>query len=216
MNAAAVDGTLAALADPTRRGVVDLLRRRPRAAGELASALDVSPPALSRHLRVLRKSGLIEEERAALERLAEALTVPAQMPLGDAAGFALHEGLLSQAAAIHLDATHLKLKGDAELLFFHALASRSASGGRNDYTGRTRRLDYNVDPVLMLGGRVMVTYDFPHVRNAASLNAGFKTNRLFSAGGDVTYDPRPDSPARFVLSLPRAAEIFPLSERLSA
>ena len=35
-------------------------------------------------------------------------------------------------------------------------------------------------------------------------------------GGDVTYDPRPDSPARFVLSLPRAAEIFPLSERLSA
>jgi DNA-binding transcriptional ArsR family regulator len=63
LNAAAVDGTLAALADPTRRGVVDLLRRRPRAAGELASALDVSPPALSRHLRVLRKSGLIEEER---------------------------------------------------------------------------------------------------------------------------------------------------------
>jgi hypothetical protein len=110
------------------------------------------------------------------------------MPLGDTAGFALHEGLLSQAAAINFDATHLKLKGDAELLFFHALASRSASGGRNDYTGRTRRLDYNVDPVLMLGGRIMVTYDFPHVRNAASLNAGFKTNRLFSAGGDVTYD----------------------------
>jgi DNA-binding transcriptional ArsR family regulator len=60
---AGVDGTFAALADPTRRGVVDLLRRRPRAAGELASALDVSPPALSRHLRVLRKRGLIEEER---------------------------------------------------------------------------------------------------------------------------------------------------------
>ena len=62
MMAAGVDGTLAALADPTRRGVVDLLRRRPRAAGELAAALEVSPPALSRHLRVLRKRGLIEEE----------------------------------------------------------------------------------------------------------------------------------------------------------
>ncbi len=63
MMAAGVDGTLAALADPTRRGVVDLLRRRPRAAGEIAAALEVSAPALSRHLRVLRKRGLIEEER---------------------------------------------------------------------------------------------------------------------------------------------------------
>lgn len=58
-----LDGTLGALADPTRRGVVDLLRRRPRAAGELAAALEVSAPALSRHLRVLRTRGLIEEER---------------------------------------------------------------------------------------------------------------------------------------------------------
>lgn len=56
-----VDRTLAALADPTRRGVVDLLRKKPLRAGELAEALSVSPPALSRHLRVLRRSGLVEE-----------------------------------------------------------------------------------------------------------------------------------------------------------
>ena len=59
---AELDRTLAALADPTRRGVVDLLRRKPRRAGELAAALGMSPPAMSRHLRVLRKSGLVEEE----------------------------------------------------------------------------------------------------------------------------------------------------------
>jgi DNA-binding transcriptional ArsR family regulator len=41
--------------------VVDLLRRSPRRAGELAEALDASPPALTRHLRVLRESGLVEE-----------------------------------------------------------------------------------------------------------------------------------------------------------
>jgi DNA-binding transcriptional ArsR family regulator len=57
-----VDRTLAALADPTRRRVVELLRERPRRAGELAAAFDVSAPAISRHLRVLRASGLIEEE----------------------------------------------------------------------------------------------------------------------------------------------------------
>lgn len=56
-----LDATLAALADPTRRGVIDLLRKRPRRAGELADAFDVSPPAISRHLRILRTRGLIEE-----------------------------------------------------------------------------------------------------------------------------------------------------------
>ncbi len=58
-----LDRTLAALADPTRRRVVELLRERPRRAGELASAFQVSAPAMSRHLRVLRTRGLVEEER---------------------------------------------------------------------------------------------------------------------------------------------------------
>jgi DNA-binding transcriptional ArsR family regulator len=57
-----LDHTLAALADPTRRRVVDLLRKQPRRAGELAAAFDMSPPAMSRHLRVLRKTGLVDEE----------------------------------------------------------------------------------------------------------------------------------------------------------
>lgn len=57
-----VDQTLAALADPTRRGVIDLLRQRARRAGELAAELGVSAPALSRHLRVLRRTGLVEED----------------------------------------------------------------------------------------------------------------------------------------------------------
>lgn len=57
-----LDQTLAALADPTRRGVVDLLRARPHRAGELAAALEVTPAALSRHLRILRRGGLIAEQ----------------------------------------------------------------------------------------------------------------------------------------------------------
>jgi DNA-binding transcriptional ArsR family regulator len=58
---AKLDSTLAALAEPARRGVVDLLRKKPRRAGELAAALEMSPAAMSRHLRVLRKTGLIRE-----------------------------------------------------------------------------------------------------------------------------------------------------------
>jgi DNA-binding transcriptional ArsR family regulator len=59
-----LDATLAALADPTRRQVVDLLRRGPRRAGELAAATEMSGPAMSRHLRVLRSSGLVAVEGA--------------------------------------------------------------------------------------------------------------------------------------------------------
>lgn len=56
-----IDRTLAALADPARRRVVDLLRERPHRAGELARATGVSAPSMSRHLRALRTSGLVEE-----------------------------------------------------------------------------------------------------------------------------------------------------------
>ncbi len=57
-----VDAALAALAEPTRRAVVELLGRRPHRAGELAEALTMSPPALSRHLRVLKVSGLVTDD----------------------------------------------------------------------------------------------------------------------------------------------------------
>jgi DNA-binding transcriptional ArsR family regulator len=59
-----LDATFAALSDPTRRAVVDLLRRRPHRAGEIADALAMSAPAMSRHLRVLRESGLVDEQRS--------------------------------------------------------------------------------------------------------------------------------------------------------
>ena len=49
----------AALADPTRRQIVELLAERDRDAGELAAAFPVTRPAVSRHLRVLRESGLV-------------------------------------------------------------------------------------------------------------------------------------------------------------
>ena len=60
-DASEVDRVLAALADPHRRRVIDLLSRGPRPAGEIAKAVGLAPPAMSRHLRTLRMSGLVEE-----------------------------------------------------------------------------------------------------------------------------------------------------------
>jgi len=51
-----------ALSDASRRQMIRLLLQKPRRAGELAESLDMSPQALSRHLRVLRKAGLVFEQ----------------------------------------------------------------------------------------------------------------------------------------------------------
>lgn len=58
---ATLDQAFAALADPTRRAVIKAVLRQPMRAGELAGRVNMSAPALSRHLRVLRKSRLIVE-----------------------------------------------------------------------------------------------------------------------------------------------------------
>ena len=67
MRADRLDRTLAALADPRRRKVVEVLRKGPRRAGELAEAVAIPFPTMSRHLRTLRDSGLVEEERDAID-----------------------------------------------------------------------------------------------------------------------------------------------------
>lgn len=58
----------AAIADPTRRAILDALTQRERSAGEIAGLFPVSRPAVSRHLRVLRGAGLVRERRAGRSR----------------------------------------------------------------------------------------------------------------------------------------------------
>ena len=60
---------LEALADPTRRQIVELLAERERSAGEIAAHFSVSRPAVSRHLRVLRERGLVRAREEAQRRL---------------------------------------------------------------------------------------------------------------------------------------------------
>jgi DNA-binding transcriptional ArsR family regulator len=62
--------TFGALADPTRRQVLDLLSRHDRSAGELGRAFpSVSQPGMSRHLRVLREAGLVRVRKKSRHRV---------------------------------------------------------------------------------------------------------------------------------------------------
>lgn len=60
--------TFDALADATRRQILDLLRQRPRLVGELVELLDISQPLASKHLRVLREAGLVRVRKDAQRR----------------------------------------------------------------------------------------------------------------------------------------------------
>ncbi|HET7069717.1 MAG TPA: metalloregulator ArsR/SmtB family transcription factor [Nocardioides sp.] len=64
-----MDTVLQALADPSRRALLEILREHPASAGELAEALPIARPGVSRHLRVLRDAGLVEARRDAQRRI---------------------------------------------------------------------------------------------------------------------------------------------------
>lgn len=63
------EATFQALADPTRRAVLDLLRRGSRPAGDIAHAFPISRPAISKHLKLLRRAHLVSEHREGRHRV---------------------------------------------------------------------------------------------------------------------------------------------------
>jgi DNA-binding transcriptional ArsR family regulator len=64
-----IDTVLQALADGSRRTLLDILRDRPATAGQLADALPIARPGVSRHLRVLRDAGLVDVRQDAQRRI---------------------------------------------------------------------------------------------------------------------------------------------------
>jgi DNA-binding transcriptional ArsR family regulator len=63
--------SLAALADPTRRRIVEMLAQRELAAGDIADRFTLTPPAISQHLKVLRAAGLVRVRSEAQRRIYE-------------------------------------------------------------------------------------------------------------------------------------------------
>jgi len=63
------DAALKALAEPHRRAILQLVARDPRPVGDIASHLDITPQAVSRHLKVLHEAGLVDERRQGTRHL---------------------------------------------------------------------------------------------------------------------------------------------------
>jgi DNA-binding transcriptional ArsR family regulator len=76
-----------AIADPTRRAILDRLRAGPANAGALAADFRQSRPAISKHLKVLRESRLVVEDRVGRERVYTLDPVPLQRVVGWVEGY---------------------------------------------------------------------------------------------------------------------------------
>jgi DNA-binding transcriptional ArsR family regulator len=76
-----------AIADPTRRAILDRLRAGPAAVNALADDFKQSRPAVSKHLRVLRLAHLVTEQRVGRERMYELRSAPLQQVAGWLEGY---------------------------------------------------------------------------------------------------------------------------------
>ena len=76
MNAERLDATFAALADPTRRAIVARLARGEASVLELAEPFDMSQPAISKHIKVLERAGLVARSRDAQRRPCRLVVAP--------------------------------------------------------------------------------------------------------------------------------------------
>ena len=99
--------SLLAIADPTRRRIVELLAVRDRTAGELVGEFEMSAPAISHHLKILREAGLVQTRAEGQSRI-QAL---------NPAGFADAEAWLQKTRSIwsaRLDALERELRAEDE------------------------------------------------------------------------------------------------------
>jgi DNA-binding transcriptional ArsR family regulator len=94
-----LDRTLAALADTRRRRAVELLKQGPLSSGQLAAALGLPPPAMSKHLAVLRKSGLVEESHPEFDARVRIYSLRPQPMAGLLAWLRDAEGMWSEQLA---------------------------------------------------------------------------------------------------------------------
>jgi DNA-binding transcriptional ArsR family regulator len=104
-------GTIfAALADPTRRAILDRVRGEPRSVAEIAGFFEVSRPAISQHLRILQGARLLQMYRSGRQNF-YALDLQG---LGEVRGYLEHfwEGVLSAFQAAAVEQARGKVRGD--------------------------------------------------------------------------------------------------------
>ncbi|HEX4336892.1 MAG TPA: hypothetical protein VH062_13325 [Polyangiaceae bacterium] len=104
-------------------------------------------------------------------------------------GFKFKEGLVDDIVGLAWDSVHLEAQGAGEALFYTNLPdaeqSTDSKGNSYDYTGRQRKLSYNVQPIILASAQLRIKLDWAHWMDAAGLKIGYATNRFYKSGGDL-------------------------------
>ncbi|MEZ4375536.1 MAG: hypothetical protein R3B07_32295 [Polyangiaceae bacterium] len=149
---------------------------------EVASDLTALPT------RVTAIEERLSRQLAVLEPLGSALASYEKKNLDETVGFEWKESAVDQVAGITFDSLRVDLAGGAEAFFYSGLGSDEQRGDDKttyDYTGRSRKLDYEVSPILLATAHLRINFDWLQLPDAAGLDLGFATDRVFNSGGSI-------------------------------
>jgi hypothetical protein len=130
----------------------------------------------------------LDADATALKKLVGALAQLEKIDPSDAPGYLYREGLVDDIVGFGWDSVHLQAEAGGEAYFYNSLADKETSshnGDTYDYTGRTFKLVYHVDPIILATAKLSAKVDFGHLPDAGGLKFGYATNRVYHSGGDI-------------------------------
>ena len=127
---------------------------------------------------------------AVLEPLNAALAAGMRVRPDETPGFDYGESAVDQIAGVTMDSLRVNAAAGVDAFFYSSLASeerRSSDDGsfNVDYTGRSFKMVYAVDPIVLAAVGLKVNLDWIQLPDAAGLNVGFATDRVFKSGGTI-------------------------------
>jgi hypothetical protein len=143
-----------------------------------------------------------------MQQMASSLATVMKVEIEKTAAFTMKESIVDQIVGIGLDSFRINLHAGGEMFFFaqpgggdsvSTSQTQDANGNTKtvtkDFTGRTQRLSYDVDPIILLRANLNVGFDAIHLPNAGNMNFGYATDRVFSSGGNKSQAPSARSSA---------------------
>ena len=130
----------------------------------------------------------LEADATGLKQLVAALAKLNAIDPSDVPGFQYRDGLVDEIVGFGWDSVHLEAEAGGEAYFYNSLASKetsTSSGDTYDYTGRTYKLVYHVDPIVLASANLSAKFDFAKLPDAMGLKFGYATNRVYKSGGDL-------------------------------
>ena len=120
--------------------------------------------------------------------LLKTLSMLDHVDVRDTVGYKFKQGLVDDIVGLGWDSVHIEAHAAGEALFYANIpdTERSDSNGNTyDYSGRQRKLEYNVQPIVLASAELRLKIDWAHWADAMGLKLGYATNRFYESGGSL-------------------------------